>query len=872
MAIGDSDVLPVLGASWSHQTALQFKTYVGVGSAGPPGSAGVATFAGMPSISMPSGTNICWTTGYTTDGDGGHGTYARVTSAPTGAAIPGSFRTSDRYLPNGSTDNTNGGYWIYLPDGRGCNALCFGAIADGAGDYSSASFTGTDNRAAVQAAIDFGLYYANRKIYVPGGKYKLAAGLQFGYGDSFKSGIFEGDGPGFVADGATIGTSFLCNFTTTNGINVQGARNDLIQDMAFIGLNGHWIVTNGLMGSTPGVDDVVQANWIDPSLTSGNANINSRTAPYCGVSIDAYAGAQPTAHYPSYSYPAWTGIGAQYNKTLSSNVLFRRVFIAGFVKARGIQPNADGNGDFIRFEDCYTQCNVVAVSAGNSQGRLVSDINGENSLFHTAFETGVIGAQIGSLSFTSLNTNYDQCIRLLGVADSARAGACQFIGGYAELIWSIGVFPSGNSSTNAPITFKSFNFSFGAQTLTRGLPKQLFQATGPGMARFEGCVFTGHYSVAPFLAEPGCLSFENCVIEPAGTPFGSAYQWFPVSATAGGFLFPLQGSTLRPERFKVLATTYAVDSGAVAQYLPGEACLSSRGRPACLWSPYISPSGNPAVRTPNIVYPHVLAKSNLTSIALSGTTLTIDTTAQGWLEGTNAALLNGAVPGSLLYDTDQSLYFFVRSLSSNILLAELQNGYRQWPGASTLNGAINSAVTGIVVTANASFAQSNYQGGMVVQIDNERMLVTAGYGTNSWTVTRGYDGTSAASHSNAAAVTGATVLFNSFSPSTDNIGFVSCAVFTPTDITYGTFTSGSAIVSAVGDAIGTVGALGAQVLANDLLYVDPTQVVFAPYSYTAVKISSVGTSPGSLTLGGNSRYTAVGQGPLLFVHQPPANV
>lgn len=69
--------------------------------------------------------------------------------------------------------------------------------------------------------------------------------------------------------------------------------------------------------------------------------------------------------------------------------------------------------------------------------------------------------------------------------------------------------------------------------------------------------------------------------------------------------------------------------------------------------------------------------------------------------------------------------------------------------AQTLNGAINASVTAITVSGTA------IQNNAVLLIDTEQMLVTAGAGTTALAVTRGYGGTTAASHSNAAAITGA---------------------------------------------------------------------------------------------------------------------
>jgi hypothetical protein len=70
-------------------------------------------------------------------------------------------------------------------------------------------------------------------------------------------------------------------------------------------------------------------------------------------------------------------------------------------------------------------------------------------------------------------------------------------------------------------------------------------------------------------------------------------------------------------------------------------------------------------------------------------------------------------------------------------------------GATTLNGAISSSVTSIVVAANTTFPGT---GSYTIIVDNEEMTVTAGQGTNTWTVTRGVNGTQAASHSSGATV------------------------------------------------------------------------------------------------------------------------
>lgn len=69
---------------------------------------------------------------------------------------------------------------------------------------------------------------------------------------------------------------------------------------------------------------------------------------------------------------------------------------------------------------------------------------------------------------------------------------------------------------------------------------------------------------------------------------------------------------------------------------------------------------------------------------------------------------------------------------------------------TTLNGAINNSVTSLVVASATGFPTS---GQYRIIIDNEILIVTAGAGTTTWTVTRGAEGTTAVSHADKAPVT-----------------------------------------------------------------------------------------------------------------------
>jgi hypothetical protein len=70
--------------------------------------------------------------------------------------------------------------------------------------------------------------------------------------------------------------------------------------------------------------------------------------------------------------------------------------------------------------------------------------------------------------------------------------------------------------------------------------------------------------------------------------------------------------------------------------------------------------------------------------------------------------------------------------------------------STTLNGGINNSTTSITVNSSTGFPS---YGQFRILIDNEIMIVTGGFGTTTWTVLRGQEGTSGASHSTAVAVT-----------------------------------------------------------------------------------------------------------------------
>lgn len=103
--------------------------------------------AALSAALVPPTVTVAPCLGYAAAGDCAPFVMKRVTSQPE----YGGARSADRYLPNGTVDNTNGGWWIYVPGPAGVDACAFGVKADWNGDDASATL----NAVPLQNAINF---------------------------------------------------------------------------------------------------------------------------------------------------------------------------------------------------------------------------------------------------------------------------------------------------------------------------------------------------------------------------------------------------------------------------------------------------------------------------------------------------------------------------------------------------------------------------------------------------------------------------------------------------------------------------------------------------------------------------------------------
>ncbi|WP_297842954.1 glycosyl hydrolase family 28-related protein [uncultured Roseibium sp.] len=116
----------------------------------------------VETIGIGASTTAMQTNGFQNPGDGGGGLYSRVDSEPSHA---GKVRSTDRYISNGTEDNTNGGWWELVAPYP--NVKQFGATGDGS----------TDDATALQNAIDYAEGHAPCTMLIPSGSYKTSTTL-----------------------------------------------------------------------------------------------------------------------------------------------------------------------------------------------------------------------------------------------------------------------------------------------------------------------------------------------------------------------------------------------------------------------------------------------------------------------------------------------------------------------------------------------------------------------------------------------------------------------------------------------------------------------------------------------------------------------
>lgn len=380
--------------------------------------------------------------------------------------------------------------WKRVTDGGFLNVKWFGAKGDGV----------TDDRFSIQRAIDYAIYTDStiKQIYLPTGEYKIGNTLHLGYGKAHHSVSLRGDGSPPFRGGVNefSGTNIAANFSNAPALNIQGARYSVVEDIAITGLND----IDGFIYDTSSANI---NNWIDPAVDTLGLK---RYTPYAGITIDAYSGGAPSPSYPIVSYPTYAGISGQYAKLLSSQVKIKNVSIHKFIAGIVVQPNADGNGDFVQIEKAIIDRVTYGISVGNSQSRSmrITDVYLDA---HTCITNSTHGQKIGRISAVE-NCHFGGyqwfSLAALPYLEGFEVNNC-----YGEGFYWLGTIGSGIASSTPSVTFNGCGF---AQTAVNNRTLQsVIELRGDAAFNFNGCVFHGNRIYQFFTPDGAWLNFRQCM-------------------------------------------------------------------------------------------------------------------------------------------------------------------------------------------------------------------------------------------------------------------------------------------------------------------------------------------------------------------------
>ena len=257
--------------------------------------------------------------------------------------------------------------------------------------------TGTDNTAALQAAINYALQFKYQEVNIPAGTYKTTGVLNVGWGDALYSLRLYGTQRATTGTTGTSGTTILATAVDQPAINFQGMRAGGLSGLVIIGPNLTYAkngqLLNNALSSNPN-------DWIAPTLarTGGNPGGLSILVPLAGVTVDAYSGTIPALKYPNRIFPTFTGLVAQYGAIASSNVTIKSSEIDGFGVCEATGLNSNTQGDFFRTSDMIMSACAYGIAVGNSQSHNVRISDLSISGVNTVATTTALGQQSGVFS------------------------------------------------------------------------------------------------------------------------------------------------------------------------------------------------------------------------------------------------------------------------------------------------------------------------------------------------------------------------------------------------------------------------------------------------------------------------------------------
>jgi hypothetical protein len=277
-------------------------------------------------------------------------------------------------------------YWA-RQDGA-VNVQDFGAIPD-ADRGADGTFSGTDNSAAFQRAVDFCIRNPNRQLFIPAGYYLIAQSIIVNIPKGTACLHIFGD---------TVRDTYLISMIPRPPASppdpmappppdskdwpifaLQGMGNSIIRRIHFFGRND-WMEQfekKWKMEHPPEEPPPVVAMMLDDSVFVVNECRDKQNSPHAAIVIDPYSPATnsvlPPSAPPDGGYPGDEHQGCYLDPGApSSNVLIEDCVFDYFVVGVMIAPRGyQGNADNITVRNCQFGSNKVALAIGGDQSRNV---------------------------------------------------------------------------------------------------------------------------------------------------------------------------------------------------------------------------------------------------------------------------------------------------------------------------------------------------------------------------------------------------------------------------------------------------------------------------------------------------------------------
>lgn len=395
------------------------------------------------------------------------------------------------------------------------------------------ALTGTDNTVAMQAALDFALRNRYPDVRIPLGKYLVSDTLQAGWGDSFyELHIYGTEREAYSAQ--FPGVSLFSTKTDRPLLNFQGMRTASLRGISLQGRNHQFAQYaqefSSLLSSDP-------LDWLDPRFipTGNNSGGLALTAPYVGVTQDAYSGSKPTVAYPDRVYPAWVianGYSTQYNARISSDISIRDCSIEGFAVQIATGLNSNSQGDFLKMNGLTLTSGAYGVSIGNSQSRNVEFRNIASAGFHTLFSGTNIGQRDGEIVGPLDNISGGGSYQLFDFQALSISGPLNISNLYCENQVRIGNFIGG---TSFPAKVNFLGGLIDLQNVNNILPASLITNGNFGHITFDGTTVLTAFRIANIQT-----GFGNLTIKGGNWQIGNASMATAAQQQAhnysGGFL------------------------------------------------------------------------------------------------------------------------------------------------------------------------------------------------------------------------------------------------------------------------------------------------------------------------------------------------